>query len=197
MQARAAREFAASRAPAAVLLCGALLIPHAAHAAPAVGATVPFAIAPGETVTLGPGAGLDLRVSAAGEAPAAPEGPAAPKNQTAEHMLSVPLTFGAAPGTLRFTFWDDADNGARLKLENGLPRGVIYAAEIVYRSNGKVEETTICSVSAGRPAVESWPDDLAAIRITGLYDAPPGGQVWGYAARGQLSTPPSTIPAPQ
>jgi hypothetical protein len=185
------------------LLVGALALglalgaPLAARAAPPLGTPVPFAIAPGEKVTLGPGDGLSLSVSGVAPAPAEPEGQPAPRGEASEHMLFGPLTFRTAPGTLTFTLWDDGANGARLKLENGLDRGVIYSAEIVFRSNGQSTETTICSVAAGHAGEESWPDDLAAIRITGLYDAPPGGQVCGYAARGQLSAPPSTLPPPQ
>ena len=161
-----------------------------AHAAPPLGAGVPFTIAPGEKITLGPGEGLNLTVSRVAAAPATAEGPPAPRDATSEHTFTIPLTFTAAAGTLTFTLWDDAANGARLKLENGLDRAVIYAAEMTFRATGKTVETTICSVPAGHPGLESWPDDLSAIRITGLYDAPPGGQVCGYAARGQLSAPP-------
>jgi hypothetical protein len=168
----------------------ALIAPLGALAAPPVGSRAPFTIQPGEKITLGPGQGLDLAVSGVAAAPATPEGPPAPRGETSEHTYAIPLTFGGAPGTLTFTLWDDAQNGARLKLENGLDRGIIYAAEITFRATGKTTETTICSVPAGRPAIESWPDDLSAIRITGLYEAPAGGQVCGYAARGQLSAPP-------
>jgi hypothetical protein len=199
MQRWTGRSIAAWRASSASALALSLVIaaPFAtARAAPPVGATTPFVIAPGETVTLGPGAGLALAISATGVSPDRAEGPPAPKNEASEHMISVPLTFSAAPGTLRFTLWDDAQDGARLKLENGLDHAVIYSAEITYRASGRSEETTICSVTAGRSAIESWPDDLSAIRITGLYNPPPGGQVCGYAARGQLSAPPSTLPAP-
>jgi hypothetical protein len=171
--------------------------PLGARAAPAVGAAVPFTIKAGEKVTLGPGDGLGLTVSGVGGAPSQAEGPPAPRGEASEHMIVAPLTFSAAPGTLVFTLWDDAAVGARLKLENGLDRAVIYAARIVFRSDGRSEATTICSVGGGRAGVESWPNDIVAIRITGLYDPPPGGQVCGYADRSELSAPPSTIPAPQ
>jgi hypothetical protein len=176
---------------ARVLALGlAICAPLGAHAAPPVGSGAPFTIQPGEKVTLGPGQGLNLTVSGVAAAPDTPEGPPAPRGETSEHTYAIPLTFAGAPGTLTFTLWDDAQNGARLKLENGLDRGIIYAAEITFRATGKTVETTICSVPAGRPAIESWPDDLSAVRITGLYDAPAGGQVCGYAARGELSAPP-------
>jgi hypothetical protein len=197
MQGEAVLPVAGARWPVGVLALGlAIAAPPAGWAAPALGSAVPFAIAPGEQVTLGPGDRLDLTVSGVAQAPAAPEGQPAPRGETSEHMLFGPLTFRTAPGTLTFTLWDDAANGARLKLENGLDRAIIYAAEIVFRSTGRSTETTICSVSGGQAAVESWPDDLAAVRITGLYDAPPGDKVCGYAARGELSAPPSTIPPP-
>jgi hypothetical protein len=167
-----------------------LAVPLTAGAGPPVGSPLPFTIQPGEQVTLGPGDRFDLKVSGVAPAPDEAEGTPAPRGATSEHLIATPLSFGAAQGTLRFTLWDDAENGARLKLENGLDRAVIYSAEIVYRDTGRVEETTICSVDAGRPALESWPNDLAAVRITGLYNAPAGGQVCGYAARDQLSAPP-------
>ena len=173
-----------------------LMAPLAARAAPPVGSPVPFTIQAGEQVTLGPGDRLDLKVSGVAPAPETAEGAPAPRDATSEQMISTPLSFSPDQGTLRFTFWDDAGSGARLKLENGLDRAVIYSAEIVYRDTGKVEETTICSVGAGHPGLESWPNDLAEIRITGLYDVPEGGQVCGYAARGELSAPPSDTPAP-
>jgi hypothetical protein len=184
------------RLAGALALGAALAAPLAARAAPPPGAAAPFTIAPGERITLGPGRRLDLTVSRVGSAPAQAEGPPAPRGETSEHMFNIPLTYATAPGTLSFTFWDDAAHGARLKLENGLDHSIIYAAEITFRSTRKTVETTICSVPAGRAGMESWPNDLAGIRITGLYDAPPGAQVCGYAARGDLSAPPSSIPPP-
>jgi hypothetical protein len=179
---------------AAVLALGAVGWGCAASAA-TVGAGAPFTIAPGEQVTLGPGSGLNLTVSSIAAAPGEAEGPPAPKGADTEHMMSVRLSYNAAPGTLVFTLWDDPANGARLKLENGLDHTVIYAAQITLRSDGRTIATTICSTPSGKPELESWVDDLASITITGVYYAPNDRQVCGYADRDELSSPPPTLPS--
>lgn len=90
---------------------------------------------------------------------------------------------------LTFTFWSAGRDGSRLRLANGLARPVIYAARMV-TSDGGEHPTTICSVPSGKVGFETWQTELAAIKITGVYDAPRGQTVCGYADRGQLIASP-------
>src|SRR5689334_25012092 len=115
----------------------------AARATPVVGAGVPIVLTDGDSVTVGHG----VIVTAVGRATYAPEVPPADPNATSEYMSHAdrPPTMTAPTGTVRFTLWANAREGARLKMENNTGRPLIYSAQIVIAGHG-AQPTSICSV---------------------------------------------------
>ena len=184
------------RGPLLVILAAVLAAAGAAQADPKVGAKVPFSISPQVRATLRPAGANGYKVVSIGVATGPDQDIPTPMNETAEHMFQANTTFDAPAGTLVFSLWADAQHGARLKLQNASDHWVIYSAVIVERRDGRQIATTICSVPPGHAGFETWPDDLSAIRITGVFDAPSDGKLCGYADKGQLSAPPPEIPAP-
>jgi hypothetical protein len=161
---------------------------------PAVGSGFPQTLPARGKVVVDYGSDGRFSVSAVGAMTAAFPSRTATKLATREHMLPPePAVFTAHDDTLVFSLWSDAQDGARLKLENGLVRPLIYSAVVVY-DDGEEAATTICSVASRSLRVELWPDDLKAVRITGIYDVRPGATVCGYPERGELSEPPPTLP---
>ncbi|HEX5377146.1 MAG TPA: hypothetical protein VFW47_01155, partial [Phenylobacterium sp.] len=145
--------------------------------------TLPLTIKPAQRVTLSYSDGR-FSTRSITSLRGGPNAPPAPKDATQEYATPLDNFARKEPDdTLVFSFWSDATDGAQLQLENGLTRSIIYSAEIIGR-DGRGAPTTICSVGNGKTGIESWVPDLAAVRITGIYDAPHGPMVCGYPERG-------------
>ena len=167
----------------------AALIWCVASTAQAQTAVFPFVLKANEKVVVsyraGRFTGVDIKTHAD-----QPDMAPAPKDATAEgYGVLKGIVTPDLDDTLTFTFWTDARDGARLRLANGLSRPVIYSATMV-TSDGREHPTTICSIPSGKVGFETWATNLAAIKITGVYDAPKGQEVCGYAERGLLRAPP-------
>ena len=168
----------------------ALVSASGSFASPAVGSRPPLTLTPQTQVTVRTDDGF--RVTYVRPASGAPEARAPSRTATTDHMTTLPgrVSFGAAPGTVRFTLWANPSYGAHLKVENNTGRALIYSARIVTASAPRGIATTICSVRQGTVGYESWPDTISAIIITGFYPAPANAQVCGYPERGQIGAPP-------
>ena len=168
-----------------------------AKATPQIGSTLPINLSPGEQVTVLEREGGGWGVVAVRPVTGPPEVAGASPNATREYMAETAphQNFGAPEGTVRFSLWADPHEGAWLKMENNLGRTIIYSAQLFTPGDDTPHPTcTICSVANGTGRYEIWPDDIAAVRITGFYRVEPGAEVCGNPENGAVSAPPPTGP---
>jgi hypothetical protein len=167
-------------------LCGILAL--AAGSAAFAAAQLPFDLKANERATLSY-AGGRFSVSDIEVHTEQPDIRPAPKDAKTEGFGKRPTIIESIDDTLVFTLWTDPQDGARLKITNHTRKPVIYSAIVIYAGAREVP-TTICSVQSARSGWETWAGPVAALRITGIYEAPESEPVCGYPERGQLARAP-------